>query len=109
MVNPVTKTLFVLDAKNVNKNFRTAEIDRELNKFLKGKKSYLIKLNKKFDFIKENKNEILNHFQVEDKSGWNIKKGFVVNKLYVSAFYKEKVDFILIDDLSEFLQKDENL
>jgi len=109
VVNTNTKTIFVLDAKNVNKNFRTAEIDRELNKFLKGKKSYLIKLNKKFDFIKENKDEILNHFQVEDKSGWKIKKGFVVNKLYVSAFYKEKVDFILIDDLSEFLQKDENL
>ena len=33
----------IIELKNVNKNFRTAEIDRELNKFLKGKKSYLIK------------------------------------------------------------------
>ena len=80
-----------------------------MNKFLKGDKSYLVKLNKKFDFIEENKDEILNHFKIEDKNGWKVKKGFVVNTLYVSAFYKEKVDFILIDDLGKFLQQDENL
>jgi len=108
VVNRNIKIIFVLDAKNVNKRFHTSAIDRELNKFLKGKKSYLVKLNKKFDFIKENKDEILNHFQIEDKSGWKIKKGFVVNMLHVSAFYKEKVDFILIDDLASFLQDNEN-
>lgn len=36
-----------------------------------------------------------------------IKKGFIVNTLYVSTFYKEKVDFVLIDDLGKFLQEDE--
>ncbi len=107
-INPNTKTIFVMDAKNVNKKLHTSAIDRELNKFLKGKKSYLIKLNKKFDFIEKNKNEILNHFKIEDKSGWKIEKGFVVNTIYISAFYKEKVDFVLIDDLASFLQKDES-
>ena len=63
----------------------------------------------KIPFIEENKDEILNHFKIEDKNGWKVKKGFVVNTLYVSAFYKEKVDFILIDDLGKFLQQDENL
>lgn len=109
VVNPNIKTIFIMDAKNVNQKHHISAIDRELNKFLKGKKSYLIKLNKKFDFIEENKDEILNHFKIEDKSGWKIKKGFVVNTLYLSAFYKEKVNFILIDDLASFLQKDEYL
>lgn len=104
-INPNTKIIFVMDAKNVNKKFHMSAIDRELNKFLKGKRSYLIKLNKKFDFIKENKDEILNHFKIEDKSGWKVRKGFVVNTLYVSAFYKEKVDFVLIDELVEYLKK----
>lgn len=109
VANPNTKIIFVMDAKNVNQKHHISAIDRELNKFLKGDKSYLVKLNKKFDFIEENKDEILNHFKIEDKNGWKVKKGFVVNTLYVSAFYKEKVDFILIDDLGKFLQQDENL
>lgn len=105
VANPNTKTIFVLDAKNINRKFHISAIDRELNKFFKGKKSYLEKLNKKFDFIKDNQDDILNHFKIIDKTGWKIKKGFVVNTLYVSAFYKEKVDFVLIDDLADYIQR----
>ena len=96
-----------MDAKYVNKKFSVSSINRELNKFLIGKKSYLSKLVKKVDFIQENQGEILNHFKISDKNGWKIKKGFVVNTLYVSAFYKEKVDFILIDDLADYIQGEE--
>ena len=108
-VNPNIKTIFVLDAKNVNKKLHISAINREINKFFNGKKSYLLKLNKKFDFIKGNKNEILKHFKIEDKSDWKIKKGFVVNTIYASAFYKEKVDFILLDNLANFIQQNEGL
>ncbi len=111
IVNPATKILFVLDAKNINRKFFTSAIKRELRDFFEGrsnKKSYLEKLNMKVDFINENKEEVLNHFKIVDKNGWKIKKGFVVNTLYVSAFYKEKVDFILIDDLKEYLEYKEN-
>jgi hypothetical protein len=107
IANPKIKTLFVLDAKNINKKFFTSAIKRELRDFFEGrnkKKSYLAKLNMKVVFIKENQDEILNHFKIIDKNGWKIKKGFVVNTLYVSAFYKEKVDFVLIDDLEEYIQ-----
>lgn len=103
-INPKNKTIFVMDAKNVNKKLYMSATDRELNKFFKGEKSYLKKLNKKFDFVKENIDEILKHFHIEDKSGWKVKKGFIVNTVYVSAFYKEKVDFVLIDNLEEYLQ-----
>jgi len=104
IVNEKTKIIFVMDAKNVNKRFQVSAINRELNKFLKGEKSYLIKLTKKFDFIKENQDEILNHFKISDKSGWKVKKGFVVNRVHFSAFYKEKVDFVLIDNLGKYIQ-----
>jgi hypothetical protein len=112
IANPKTKTLFVMDAKNINKKFFTSAIKRELRDFFEGrnkKKSYFEKLNMKVDFIRENIDEILNHFKIINKNGWKIKKGFIVNTLYMSAFYKEKVDFILIDDLAKFLQQDENL
>jgi len=107
IANPTTKTLFVMDAKNINKKFFVSAIKRELRYFFEGrkkKKSYLEKLNMKVDFIRENQDEILNHFKITDKSRWKIKKGFVVNTLYMSAFYKEKVDFVLIDDLEEYIQ-----
>lgn len=103
VVNPRSKIVFVMDAKNVNKKFFVSAIDRELNKFLKGEKSYLKKLNLKAEFIKDNLEEILTHFKIKEKNNWNVQKGFVVNTLYTSAFYKEKVDFVLIDDLSEYL------
>jgi len=103
VINPKIKIIFIMDAKYVYKKFSVSSINRELNKFIKGKKSYLIKLNKKVDFIKENQDEILNHFKITDKNGWKIKKGFVVNTLYVSAFYKERVDFVLIDDLERYI------
>jgi len=114
IANPKIKTLFVMDAKNINKKFFVSAIKRELRDFFEGrkkKKSYLEKLNMKVDFIRENQDEILNHFKIADKNGWKVKKGFVVNTLYVSAFYKEKVDFVLIDNLEEYIQgkKHDNL
>ena len=107
IANPKTKILFVMDAKNINKKFSVSAISRELRNFFEDrsrKKSYLSKLNMKVEFINNNQDEILNHFKITDKNGWKIKKGFVVNTLYVSAFYKEKVDFVLIDDLEEYIQ-----
>ncbi|MGP2657856.1 hypothetical protein ACOJTA_12535 [Malaciobacter sp. WC5094] len=107
LANPSTKTIFVLDAKNVNKKLFTSAIKRELREFFHGrskKKSYLEKLNLKVDFITSNLDKVLEYFKLENDGNWNIKKGFVVNTLYFSAFYEEKVDFILLDDLEEYLK-----
>lgn len=106
IANPNTKTIFVMDAKNMNKKLFTSAIASELKVFFHGgskKKSYLQKLNLKVDFIEENITEIFKHFNIEDTNNWRIKKGFIVNVLYVSAFYEEKVDFILLDDLAEYI------
>jgi len=108
ILNPATKTIFILDAKNMNKKLFTSAIASELKVFFHGgskKKSYLEKLNLKVDFIDENVEEIFKHFKIKDTNNWSIKKGFVVNVLYLSAFYEEKVDFILLDDLGEYITK----
>lgn len=108
LVNPSTKTIFILDAKNVNKKLFTSAIERELRQFFHGgskKKSYLEKLNLKVDFVINNLDKVLEYFKLENDGKWKIKKGFVVNTLYFSAFYEEKVDFILLDNLGEYLNK----
>lgn len=108
IANPHTKTLFVMDAKNMNKKLFTSAIASELKAFFHGgskKKSYLEKLNMKVDFIRENIDEILKYFKIEDTSDWKMKHGFVVNVLYLSAFYEEQVDFILLDDLAEYISR----
>ena len=90
----------------MNKKLFTSAIDSELKVFFRGgskKKSYLEKLNLKVGFIEDNINEIFKYFKITDTSDWKIKKGFVVNVLYLSAFYEEKVDFILLDDLAEYI------
>uniref|UniRef100_UPI0018678CAF hypothetical protein n=1 Tax=Aliarcobacter butzleri TaxID=28197 RepID=UPI0018678CAF len=108
LVNPKTHTIFVLDAKNINKKLFTSAIKRELRDFFHGrdkKKSYLEKLDMKVDFINNNLEKVLGYFKLNNDEKWNIKKGFVVNTLYFSAFYEEKVDFILLDDLHEYLKQ----
>lgn len=105
-ININTKTLFVLDAKNINRKFFMSAIKREVRDFFEGrnkKKSYVEKLNLKVDFVEKHKETILDYFKVTDKNNWTLKKGFVVNVLYVSEFYEKKIDFILINDLRKYL------
>ncbi|MDZ7819626.1 MAG: hypothetical protein U5K55_13910 [Aliarcobacter sp.] len=59
----------------------------------------------KVDFVINNLDKVLEYFKLENDGKWKIKKGFVVNTLYFSAFYEEKVDFILLDNLGEYLNK----
>jgi hypothetical protein len=59
----------------------------------------------KVDFINNNLEKVLGYFKLNNDEKWNIKKGFVVNTLYFSAFYEEKIDFILLDNLNEYLKQ----
>ncbi len=109
VANINTKTIFVMDAKNVNKKLFNSAIKRELRDFFHGrskKASYLDKLNSKVNFIEEHLEDILTHFKIVDKGNWTVCKGFVVNTLYFSAYYEEKIDFILVDELGAYLQNE---
>ena len=105
-VNKKTKTIFVIDAKNINKRLRPYDINQELNEFYNEKKGYLLKLNKKAEYITENITEVLEYFKVEDVDGWNVKKSFYVDKIFPSAFVREDIVFITKGELEEYLIAD---
>lgn len=103
-VNTDKKIIFVLDVKNLNRRIYPSAIRREMNKFFEGDKSYLNKLQNKEKFIFDNLEEVLKHFLILNIEAWKTKKVFVVNENYPSAFSNSyKVDFIMINRLSEFL------
>lgn len=107
-VNKSLKIVYVLDAKNRNPKMRPADIRREIEDFSDGERSYLAQLTKKEKFIRENLDEILKHFSVRDIEGWHVRKAFVVRENYPSAYCPDKnVDFVLIDDLDEYLTQNE--
>ncbi|MBP3916977.1 hypothetical protein [Clostridium sp.] len=105
-VNVKTKTIFVIDAKNINKRLRPYDINQELNEFYNEKKGYLLKLNKKAEYITENIKLVLEYFKVESVDGWNVKKSFYVDKIFPSAFVREDIVFITKMELEEYLRAD---
>ncbi len=105
-INKPKKIIFVLDAKHTIKDLKPHGNFKEFKKFFLSKKSYLSKLDKKLSFVEKYKESILNHFKIEDKENWITKKGFVVNTHIPSFHYvKNEVDFILIDELGDYLNK----
>ncbi|WP_321431114.1 hypothetical protein [uncultured Methanolobus sp.] len=102
-VNEEKKLIFVIDAKNMNKRNRPYDIRHEVDRFLCGEKSYLAKLSRKEIFIIDNIEEVLKYFEIQNFEEWVVKKAFVVNKVYPSAFSNGGVDFILLQDLSSYL------
>jgi tetratricopeptide (TPR) repeat protein len=103
-VNKSLKIVYVLDAKNRNPKIRPSDIRREIEDFFDGKRSYLAQLTKKENFIQDNLEQVLKHFSVEDIEGWHVRKAFVVKENYPSAYCPDRnVDFVLVDDLEEYL------
>lgn len=105
-VNKKTRAISVLEAKNVNRKLIPAVVRRELDYFFSGTRQYLQKLTQKQEFISNHLKEVLNHFGVHDASGWKVRKAFVVNENYPSAYCPDQtVDFVLLDKLSNYLTK----
>ncbi|MCB0760341.1 MAG: hypothetical protein KDC12_02375 [Flavobacteriales bacterium] len=105
-INKSTKKLFVLDAKNINHRSSVYYVRQNIDEFFKGEKSYLVKLEKKKQFVETNLADILAHFKVSNPvlSQWVVRQAFVTNTSYFAAYSKEnRVDFVLIDQLENFL------
>lgn len=103
-INEEKKIIFVIDAKNMNNRNRPYDIRQEFDTFFTKTKCYLRKLSNKKNFVEININEFLEHFGVLNVEGWNVKKAFVVDKVYHSAFSSKEVDFVLLQDLSSYLK-----
>jgi len=103
-VNINTKRVFVLDAKNINRKMNLYYVRKNIDEFFKGDKSYYTKLLKKKNFVQANLEEILSHFQITDKQGWEIKEGFISDERYMAAYSNLiKVDFIQLSELGTYL------
>jgi hypothetical protein len=106
--NPERKIIFVLDAKNYYLKLHPYDIKNQIKKFLTKESSDYIKLKKKEEFVLENINLFLDYFKIEDKSDWQIKKGFVVKHNFPSLHIPDyNVDFILEKELKKYLRNNE--
>lgn len=99
------KIVHVLEAKDVKKAVIPKEIRNEIKKYFdpKGKK-YAEKLIKKADFIAENLEIFLDHFNISDKDGWIVNYAFVTYEVHMSASLStNNVEFIPLSELEEYL------
>jgi len=106
-VNPNTKTIFVLEAKSILQKNRPYNIKQIFKDFFgtKGKRYYL-KLNKKFDFVKNNLPKFIEYFGCKYDNNWKVKKAFVVDKQIFAAYHTEyDVDFLQIKELEKFVNE----
>ncbi len=103
-VNAVSKTLFVMDCKNLLKKLGLYQISREIESFFIKRDSHYHQLVQKKEFVEEHLAEVLLHFGVNDVTGWTIKHGFVVSNVQFAAFYNnQSADFILAEELAAYL------
>ena len=106
-INSKTKTIFVLEAKSILQKNRPYNIKQIFNDFFgeKGKR-YYIKLNKKFDFVRENIEKFVAYFGVKYDKEWNVKKAFVVDKRIFAAYHTGyNVDFLQINELEQYVNE----
>lgn len=107
-INPKIKLIFIMDAKNYSIKILANDL-KNLAKNFFGEKGDLYHLNEKYNFIKKNQSIILDHFKITDKESWSIIKGFIVKKPLKIIFTKDKiVQFVLIDNLKDFLLRNIN-
>ena len=104
-VNQNTKTFFILDAKNYSLKLSPLDIQNQINRFIKSKKSDLKKLIKKEAFIETHLNVFLDFFHLSNNQDWKFKKGFIIKYNFPSAYVPNlKVDFIFQTDLEAYLK-----
>ncbi|RLD54827.1 MAG: hypothetical protein DRJ01_17510, partial [Bacteroidetes bacterium] len=106
-VSESSKTLFVLEAKSILQKNRPYSINQVFKDFfgMKGKR-YNIKLNKKYDFVKENIEKFVDYFKLEYATDWKVRKAFVVDKKVFAAYHTEyNVDFVLVEELEKYINE----
>jgi hypothetical protein len=109
-INKETKTVFVIEVKNVTKRASNYNVKMNIKRFFLSGDSYYSKLMKKKTFVLDNLSEVLAHFSVTDTNGWIVKEVFVTSDLQFAAFYNhQRADFILVNEVGDFLKADYNL
>lgn len=103
-VNPSTKTIFVMDCKNLIKKLGLYQVNRDIETFFIKPDSHYHQLIRKTEFVELQLDIILSYFKISDSTGWKIKNGFITSSVQFAAFYNDQsVDFILADELAGYL------
>ena len=104
-VNKKNKKLFLMDAKNYSIKISGGGLNNIFSKLFDKNDGDIKHLKEKVQFISENLQEILDYFKIQDKTNWNIIKGFIFKEpLKIAFIHLPEIEFVLIDDLAEFLK-----
>lgn len=109
VINPRTKSIYLLECKDLSVARNPYEIHHELNNLFVGtakKPSIVQKHSKRTMWIKENIDSVLTHFGLPTKGKWIIKPQIVIDEEMISPYlYKEKIGIrvISINKLKEEL------
>lgn len=103
-INRDLKTVFVIDAKNINKKISLYHVKQSIREFFEGNKSYYSKLIRKKEFVTKNIDKILTHFGVSKSVDWKVTEAFISEETYFAGYYNEiRVDFILVENFENYL------
>jgi hypothetical protein len=109
VINPRTKSIYLLECKDLSIARNPYEIHHELNNLFVGtakKPSIVQKHSKRTMWIKENIDSVLTHFGLPTKGKWIVKPLIVIDEEMISPYlYKEKegMKVISINTLKEEL------
>jgi hypothetical protein len=104
-VNKKIKKLFLMDAKNYSIKISGGGLNNIFSQLFDKNDGDIKHLNEKVQFISENLQEILDYFKIQDKTNWNIIKGFIFKEpLKIAYIHLPEIEFVLIDDLADFLK-----
>lgn len=99
------KIIHVLEAKDVKKAIIPMKIEKEIKKYFDpNDKNYAGKLIRKSDFVSQNIELFLDHFNISDKDGWVVNCAFVTYEVHMSASLStNNVEFIPLSELEDYL------
>lgn len=104
-VNKKNKKLFLMDAKNYSIKISGGGLNNIFSKLFDKNDGDIKHLKEKVQFISENLQEILDYFKIQNKTNWNIIKGFIFKEpLKIAFIHLPEIEFVLIDDLADFLK-----
>ena len=106
-INPENNTIYVLEAKAILQKNRPYNVNLIFRDFFGAKgKRYYIKLNKKYDFVKEHTEKFVTYFGLDISKEWKMKKAFIVNQPIFAAYHTGfDVAFVRLSELKEYINR----
>lgn len=99
-----TKTIWLIESKNIKMNFAARDISNEMQKFVRSN-GYVDKFIRKIEFVKKYLSKILAYYEISDNNGWNINNYFVTSNVSFLKQYSTQFEFITLIDLQKMISK----